>query len=173
MAATGTHVSLDEYLANGFEIDPDYVDGQLWERNVGEFSHASWQKAIMHWFILHEAEWRLGAYPEYRVQVRPENFQVPDVTLLDENAPAERYATLPPIAVFEVLSPEDQPKRVIEKLGRYQDMGIGIILQVDPETSTWSRFVNGQLKSEQRFSLAGRGVQFPLVEITRLVRKAR
>ncbi len=172
MTTTQTHGNAEAYLAGSFEVDPDYVDGQIRQRNVGEFSHASWQKAIIHWFILHEAEWRLGAYPEYRVQVRAENFQVPDVTLLDEDAPAERYATLPPVAVFEVLSPEDQPKRVLERLARFQQMGIGIILQVDPETSAWSRFMNGRLQGEQRFTLAEKRIDFPLAEITRLVRRA-
>jgi len=47
------------------------------------------------------------------VQVAPSRFLVPDITLLDRNLPIERIATHPPVAVFEILSPEDTLKRMM------------------------------------------------------------
>ena len=34
----------------------EYVDGELEERNVGEFDHNMIQRAILFWFYLHEKE---------------------------------------------------------------------------------------------------------------------
>jgi hypothetical protein len=43
--------------------------------------------------------------PELRVQVAPNSFIAPDVTLLDRNLPIQQIVTHPPIAVVEILSP--------------------------------------------------------------------
>ena len=98
--ATQTRISVEQYL-HCFEWEPDaeYVDGEVQERPVGEKSHSKWQGAILHWFRLHEAEWRLLGYAELRVQVRAQNFLIPDVLLLDENAPDEEIVTQLPVAV--------------------------------------------------------------------------
>jgi hypothetical protein len=40
MTATGTMVSLDEYLSTVYDPDCEYVDGELIERNMGEIDHA-------------------------------------------------------------------------------------------------------------------------------------
>lgn len=42
-----------------------------------------------------------------RIQVSPSRFRVPDVTILDLSLPIEQIITHPPIAVIEILSPED------------------------------------------------------------------
>ncbi|HXJ41476.1 MAG TPA: hypothetical protein VNH18_19510, partial [Bryobacteraceae bacterium] len=38
--ATGTAISLDEYLQTGYRPDREYVDGEVRERNVGEWEHS-------------------------------------------------------------------------------------------------------------------------------------
>jgi hypothetical protein len=47
------------------------------------------------------------------------------VAVLDSSAPVEQVMTHPPIAVFEVLSPEDTVQRLKHKLEDYSAMGIG------------------------------------------------
>ena len=44
--ATGTMVSLDEYLATAYEPDCDFVDGELEARNLGEWDHSRLQLKI-------------------------------------------------------------------------------------------------------------------------------
>src|ERR1700760_3023782 len=122
--ATTTHVPVEVYLRSSYEPDAEYVDGKIEERPMGEFDHASWQLAIQAWFWQHEKEWDIRALPSLRVRVAPPRFRGPDVTVLDRSRPIEQIITHPPLAVFEVLSPEDRLQRLKRKLVEYKTMGI-------------------------------------------------
>ncbi len=149
-------MSLETYLRTDFEPDAEYVDGIVEERFLGEFDHASWQDALQAWFRNHAADWNLRARPEYRVRVSPTRYRVPDVTVMDRALPSEPILTLPPMAVFEVLSPEDRMGRVLRKLADYETMGIANIFVIDPETRCFYQFRNGTLGhcTEPRIDLA-------------------
>jgi len=69
----------------------------------------------------------IRAAAELRIQVSAGNFRVPDVTVTDRNLPVEQVITHPPIAVFEVLSPEDTVPRMMTKLADYEQMRIKTI----------------------------------------------
>ncbi len=169
--ATQTQVPLDVYLrSDEYEPDAEYVDGEIEERSMGEKDHSIWQKAIMLWFFEHEEEWRLQVLPELRVQTSPTRFRIPDVAILDADAPDEQIPTHAPVAAFEVLSPEDRIQRMLRKLGDYEQMGIPAIWIVDPKTGVWSRFEDGQMVRRSEFSLPERGIQFPMSAIATLVR---
>ncbi|HUN82336.1 MAG TPA: Uma2 family endonuclease, partial [Phycisphaerae bacterium] len=132
-APQSAYVPLEVYLrTSDYEPDAEYVDGVIEERPVGENDHSSWQLAIQRWFIQHAEEWGIRVRPDLRVQVSKSRFRVPDVALLDRNLPVERFATHPPIAVFEILSPEDSLARMMTKLSDYERMGIRSILLLDP-----------------------------------------
>lgn len=169
--ATATKLSVEEYL-HSFEWEPDvdYVDGEIEERHLGEKAHGRWQRAIILWFALRETDWRLEALPEVRVQTLPTHFRVPDVLLLDKAAQDEEIITHPPVAVFEVLSPENRVQRMQRKLEEYAAMGIGEIWMVDPQTAVWTRFEDGQMLRRTRFSLPSHGAEFDMAEIGKLVR---
>lgn len=94
---------------------------------------------------------------------------MPDVAILDAADSQERIVTRPPIAVFEVLSPEDYFKRLMRKLGDYEQMGIPAIWVVDPETGVFERFEKGQLARRNEFSLPEKGIEFQVQEIANLV----
>lgn len=100
------HVSVEAYLGGEYEPDAEYVDGEVEERPMGEYDHSR-QRAILAWFMRHEDQWRITAMQELRVQVAPTRFRVPYVTILDRQRPVEQTITHAPVAVFEVLSPED------------------------------------------------------------------
>ena len=72
-------------------------------------------------------------------------FRVPDVTVLDRDQPIEQIVTHPPLAVFEVLSPDDIMPRMLTKLTDYERMGIAGIFVIDPQGSKY-RFANGSLR---------------------------
>ncbi len=150
-------MSLDAYLSADFEPDAEYVDGVIEERALGEFDHASWQDVLQAWFRNHSADWNLRARPEYRVKVSATRYRVPDVTVMDRALPIESILTTPPVAVFEVLSPEDSLPRVLSKLGDYEAMGIKNIFVIDPQkVPSFYQFRNGDLKrcTEPRIDLA-------------------
>jgi hypothetical protein len=75
-------MSVEEYLASSFRPDCDYVDGQLEERNFGEFDHARLQTAIAAYFYSRRKEWNITVVVEQRVQVSPTRFRIPDVCVV-------------------------------------------------------------------------------------------
>jgi Uma2 family endonuclease len=85
--------------------------------------------------------------------------------ILDREQPVEQVIAHPPIAVFEVLSPEDTVRRLMRKLNDYQTMGIPEIWVVDPETRAFSRFEDVQLIRRTEFSVPSRGIAFPVSRI--------
>jgi Uma2 family endonuclease len=168
MAAT-THVPVEVYLRSSYEPDADYVDGKIEERPMGEFDHALWQQAIQKWFWQHEKEWNIRALAELRVQVGATRFRVPDVTVLDRSQPREQIITHPPLAVFEILSPEDTLQRLKRRLEDYRIMGIEEIRVIDPQDSTFYRYEDGQLLRNDTFSHAGKGIVFEMNQIKDLL----
>jgi Uma2 family endonuclease len=172
MAATAqvTRVPIEVYLSSSYEPDAEYVDGAIEERPIGEWNHADWQAAILEFFRTHRYEWKIRAAPELRVQVSQGNFRVPDVTILDRNRPVEQVITHPPIAVFEILSPEDTFTPMMTKLGDYERMGIQTILVLDPDGKHF-RYLDGRLEPlpSQPFNLSGSACRFDLTEIEKLL----
>ncbi len=149
--ATATHVPVEVYLSSNYEPDAEYVDGAIEERPMGQYDHASWQKAILLWFANNAKEWNSRVLPDYRVKVSATRYRVPDVTVFDRLRPIEQILTYPPIAVFEVLSPEDRVARMLVKLRDYQTMGILTIVVIDTDTDTIYRYWDGVLTpSEDR-----------------------
>lgn len=144
--ATAAGVPVALYLRSSYEPDAEYVDGEIEERPMGERDHAYWQQALQRWFLLYAEAWNIRVLAELRVQVGPARYRVPDVTVFDRARPAEQILTHPPIAVFEVLSPEDAMARVMTKLRDCEQMGVPHIIVVDPATRTIYRFVGGGLE---------------------------
>jgi Uma2 family endonuclease len=170
MAAAPQLTTLEIYLNSSFEPDAEYANGTIEERPMGEYDHSTWQHAIELWFSRHAAEWGIRVRPELRVQVASDRFRVPDVTILDRNLPVEQVITHPPIAVFEVLSPEDTVARMMTKLADYELMGIKTILLLDPSGQHF-RYADGSLEklTETAFDLPGSACRFDLAEIQKLL----
>ncbi len=163
-------VPLEVYLRSSeYEPDAEFVDGKIEERPMGEFDHAAWQLAIIKWFLRNEENWNIEVLPELRVQTAPTHFRVPDVTVLDRSLPVERTITHPPIAVFEVLSPEDTLSQLKRKLEDYRTMGIPHIWVIDPEDSSFSRYEDSQLNRRETFSDPARGITFEMNSIKGLL----
>jgi Uma2 family endonuclease len=169
-AAQPTFVPLEVYLKSSWEPDAEYVDGVIEERPMGENEHSAWQHALDVWFGQHEKEWGIRVRPELRVQVAGHRFRVADLALLDRSLPSERFATHPPIAVFEILSPEDSLNRMMTKLSDYEHMGIRTILVLDPNGRHY-RYVGGTLEPlpPEPFDLPGSACRFDLAEIEKLL----
>jgi Uma2 family endonuclease len=167
--ATTIHVPVEVYLRSSYEPDAEYVDGMIEERPTGEFDHASWQLAIVKWFLLHEKEWNIRVLPELRVQVAATRYRVPDVSVLDRSLPVEQIITRPPLAVFEVLSPEDTLQRLKRKLEDYRNMGIPEIWVIDPQDTTFYRYEDLQLQRNHSFSHAEKGIAFDMNQLKNLL----
>lgn len=145
-----------EYLQTVFEPDADFVDGVIEERPMGEFDHSTWQEALQAWFRAHYPEWNLRARPELRCKVSPTRYRIPDVAVTAMARPVEQIPVTPPVAVFEVLSPEDRVRRMVVKLGDYERMGVRNIFLIEPDGPVIYRFQAGELTLvEAKSELAG------------------
>jgi Uma2 family endonuclease len=169
MAANTNPISVEEYLKTTTDPDCEYVAGVLEERAVGEFDHATWQMLLAGYFFATEEQLGIVSRPELRVQTGPDHFCVPDVTLLSRSAPREQIVTHPPLAVFEILSPEDSMTRTLEKLADYERMGIGAIWVIEPKSRIYYRYRGGELVPSPVFELPGSTFRLALAEIAALV----
>jgi len=173
--ATTAHIPVEVYLRSDYSPDAEYIDGELHERPMGEDQHSAWQGAICNWFSQHAAEWKIRVRPELCVQVKPSNFLVPDVAILDAALPKERIAMHPPVAVFEVLSPENTKREMQRKYELYLAMGIPHIWVIDPDASdvqgkpVWRRYTAAGLHPATDFAHSPLGIRFQMTEIDKLV----
>ena len=168
--ATGPYIPVEMYLQGEFEPDAEYVDGVIEERPMGEYDHATWQQALLLWFGTHEGEWGIRVRPELRIQVGASRYRVPDVAVLDASLPKEQIITHPPIAVFEIVSPEDRMSRLDEKLSDYQAMGIRNIVVIDPARDAVWVYRGGSLMRELPEQLVGSACTVDWVQIREFLR---
>jgi Uma2 family endonuclease len=168
--STATHISEEQYLRTfSWEPDAEYVDGEIRTRSMPTYSHADWQQAITAWFVQHGKEWNIRCVPELRVRVAAQRYRIPDVTVLDRANQREEVVTVAPLAVFEVLSPDDRMQEMYEKLDDYASMGVPQIWIVDPKTGVFKQYADSCLRPATRFDLADRGIQFEVSEIAGLL----
>lgn len=132
MATTPTLMSLEEYLRTSFHPDADYVDGEVEERNVGEYEHGKIQGLIFHLFTLRGKEWNTDPVIEQRIQVGQGRVRICDVAIRRTTDPRERVLVTPPLICIEILSPEDRIPRAKEVLTDYLAMGVANIWLIDP-----------------------------------------
>jgi hypothetical protein len=62
--AAATQISVTEYLNTTYRPDRDYVDGEVLERNLGEYEHSRPQMRLILFFGTREKEWRIRVVPE-------------------------------------------------------------------------------------------------------------
>jgi Uma2 family endonuclease len=130
--ATATLISVEEYLATSYEPDREYVDGELVERNLGEYDHSNMQAALAASLWNRAREWNVRALVEQRVRVSAKKIRVPDVCLISRDLPIERVITHPPLVCIEVLSPDDRLRYYRDKVDEYTGMGVPAIWLFDP-----------------------------------------
>jgi len=168
-------LTVQEYLTSSFEVDCDYVDGRLEERNLGEFDHARLQSLFDRWFGSHEDEWRVVVVVEQRVQVSPTRFRVPDVCILLADGPIEQVVRTAPLVCIEILSPEDTLSRLGAKVDDYLQMGVEHVWVVD-----LANRIGWECKSEGwthprdgRFSVPGTEIYVSMAELFLALDKTR
>jgi Uma2 family endonuclease len=130
--ATATLIPVEEYLATSYEPDREYIDGELVERNLGEYDHSNMQAALTALLRNRAREWNVRALVEQRVRVGARRIRVPDVCLISRDLPIERVITHPPLVCIEVLSPEDRLRYYQDKVDDYTAMWVAAIWLFDP-----------------------------------------
>jgi Uma2 family endonuclease len=138
-------VSLQEYLRSSFSPDRDYCDGELQERNLGEWPHSRTQGRLYAFLFQREAQWGIRVVPEQRVQVNPTRFRVPDVCAILASDPVEPIVRRAPFLCIEILSKEDTVSRLNERLSDYFQMGVRYVWVLDPLTRRAFCYTPGEM----------------------------
>jgi Uma2 family endonuclease len=160
-----TAVSIEEYLSTVYEPDMDFVDGQLEERNVGEYDHQSIQAAILFWFDRLAKEWRIRAIQEQRTRLGDTQVRIPDVSVFPRELPVERVFTRPQLIAIEVLSPEDRHSRIDKKIRNYLNFGVQHVWVVDPARRTAWDCSDGNWLRKERFEVPNAPIYLSLPEL--------
>ena len=129
-----TLVSVEEYLTSSFRADRDYLEGELLERNVGEYDHGRVQALLTIYLGAREPQWRIRTITEQRVQVRTERFRVPDICVLRAGQKVEPVFRQPPFLCIEILSKDDRMSEMQERIDDYLAFGVPYVWVVDPRT---------------------------------------
>ena len=130
---TKTSISVEEYLHTEYSPDCDYVDGEVLERNGGEFEHANLQTEVAVYLRSAYRKAGLVTVVEQRVQVSATRFRIPDVCVVRTERPMPRIFRNPPMVVIEILSPEDRHLSLQERIDDYLAFGVPNIWVIDPE----------------------------------------
>lgn len=147
MGATAVLIPVAEYLDHTYDPDCDYLEGILLERNVGEIGHSDAQGRIYLWVVTRQKGFWAGV--EVRVQVRPERFRVPDVTIVRGGKPSGRVITTPPEVLVEVLSPDDRAGEIQDRIDDYLAFGIPCVWVIRPESQRgWIHTAEGSREAK-------------------------
>ena len=127
-------VSEAEYLGTAYEPDCEFEDGVLIERNLGEQDHSWLQTALAAYFFRRRRLWGIEVFTEQGHRIRPGKYMLPDVCVIRQPRPAEKVFSRPPLIWIEILSPEDRPLKVNDKVRQAIGFGVPNVWVIDPET---------------------------------------
>jgi Uma2 family endonuclease len=166
MATTPTLLSIDEYLRTSYHPDVDFVDGEIEERNLGEYEHARLQTILAAFFFGKEKLWSFQTVTEQRIRVNGNRVRICDITLLRPDAPRERVTQTPPVLCIEILSPEDRLSRAEVVLADYFAMGVANIWLIDPIRQAAFTFnaTGLNIVNSTRLSIPGTLIELDLIE---------
>ena len=131
--ASGTLISVEEYLNTSYRPDRDYVGGAIVERPVGEYDHSRLQMLVAGILLANEALWSTRTLPEQRVQVTRDRFRIPDVCVIRRGA-EQQVITRPPVLCIEVISKDDTASGLEERVQDYLRFGVPTVWVIDPRT---------------------------------------
>jgi Uma2 family endonuclease len=165
MTATGTQVSLEDYLSTVYDPDCEYVDGELIERNMGEIDHSALQTIIAALLYNQRRKSGIHVFTELRVQVAATRYRIPDICVTGKKARG-RILREPPFLCIEILSPEDRVSRMELKIDDYLAFGVRHIWLIDPRRKkAWSYTSEGKRESSALLTTSEPPLTLPLDEV--------
>jgi Uma2 family endonuclease len=165
--ATAALIPVSEYLSSVYRPDCDYIDGEVQERNVGELGHSAVQAILIAHLSVNRHAWEIVAFPELRVQVAPNRFRIPDITVLRRSDPRTPIILTAPLICIEVLSPDDRLQRMQERINDYVRMGVPHIWLIDPAThDAWIAHPDGSHQHiSTEFTVPGTPIRIVLADV--------
>ncbi|HLI85593.1 MAG TPA: Uma2 family endonuclease [Bryobacteraceae bacterium] len=161
-------VPLEEYLHTSYSPDREYRDGEVVERNVGDWTHSRLQFLLSHYIAAREKQWNVLAGTELRIKVREHWYPIPDICIYSHPAPQERFPERPPLLWIEILSEDDRMVDVWTKAEQLIAYGVPYVWIIEPHTlksQLWT--ASGAADVEDKtLRLPGTEIVIPLLEVT-------
>jgi Uma2 family endonuclease len=129
--ATLVALPVEEYLRTAYHPDREYVDGQLVERNVGEYFHGRLQALLAALLVSRERQRRYRVITELRIRIGPARYRIPDLCVVALPHKVSPVLEKPDLAI-EIVSPDDRFSSVFEKVAEYLQAGIPNVWVIDP-----------------------------------------
>ncbi len=164
--ATLAQISIEEYLQTSYRPDCEYIDGEVRERNMGQWEHSRLQLWLAAWFFNHEQEWKVLGATEWRTRVAQTRVRLPDLILV---RPGRQKPVLdtPPVLIVEILSPRDSYSEMKRRVVDYQEMGVQAVWIIDPETRTGEMFEGATWTTARKLTVTGTPIYVELDELFR------
>jgi Uma2 family endonuclease len=151
--STKALVPVEEYLRMSFEgPDPEYLDGELVERNLGGKSHGSAQAKLAIYFGKHDDRFPFKVITELHLRLAPSRIRIADVAVFLEE-PVDEIPSTPPLIVMEIVSPGDRYIEIHKKLQEYHRWGVRHIWLLDPSSQSFSVYDSDGLREVPRLAL--------------------
>ena len=146
-------ITEEEYLNTSYEPDREYVDGLLVERKVPTLIHSRVQASIVG--LLHPfcEEFDFSLATECRVKAGSSRYRVPDVALIPAAADEEKFFSGVPLAIIEILSPDDRMQTLLDRLRDFAALGVENIFVFHPRDQEVFRYECGSLTRTKITSL--------------------
>jgi Uma2 family endonuclease len=127
--------SVQQYLNEDYkgwpgdwEGDFDYVDGKLQRHDWGDLAHGEMHKRLIGHFSQRREKSNIRVLPSFTLPITPTRFRVPDLVIFGGDVPHKEITkTSVPLAVIEVLSPEDTLMHVADLVSDYLAKGVAHI----------------------------------------------
>ena len=121
----------------------ELVAGRVIRMTPVGFEHGRIVARIMFLLTRHISERGLGVVVTevgFKLAANPDTVRAPDVAVIHQHripSPAPRgFWKGPPDLAGEVLSPEDRPAEIREKVEEYLTSGVRLVVTIDPDTRT-------------------------------------
>jgi len=164
-APLAQHVPLETYLHTSYEPDVEYIEGELEERNVGEYEQNIVQRGILFWFFRRDKEWGIRTLQEQRTRLGPSRYRIPDISVFPRNTPVETVFTSPQMIAIEILSPDDSHSRMQARIEDFIRFGVKNIWVIDPVLRAGWDCSTGSWIRQERFSVKDTEIYLDMAEL--------
>jgi Uma2 family endonuclease len=119
----------------------ELVRGRLIVREPPSTYHGRVQSTLNVLVGSHVLRHKLGAVfgqdTGFKIKSDPDTVRAPDLAFVDRERVAQigprGYAALAPDLVAEILSPDDRPGEVLQKVGEWLEAGVSLVWVIDPD----------------------------------------
>ncbi len=134
---------------------------------MGNFDHGRMQSALLLYLGARERGWGVYTVAECRLQVKPDNFRIPDAMVLSRDKRPEPIIREAPLLCIEVLSPDDTVKRMMFRVEDYIAMGVKAVWVLDPQRTEVLVVTEGENRwvSDRVLTVEGTEIRVDLDEI--------